>query len=370
MVIPERRLLTDPKEWTREDQAHLIPLPVHFQGMQDLRKLALHYYRNTTNHKTYNFARNALAGCERCVPPKPDTAKWESRHALVDHCKESSPEWKVLQRIDGGNKHAKYPQPPLPNEATIKALREIPPVLDLVAATVSVLQSDNSNLAMFWPTVCGLMRGILKLDTVFARRYVKEMRAAIQRHLQHPIKTSVGAGTTLLRLTKACSLSLPAFRQGVCLEGDAEQAKQDFADICESAWKRENPSRSLDDILFQEVENDHRETTMKLPPKRRRLAGKDDLEKYIYEAAGLEQTSAPEAKGKDSSDVSLHSAPVSVSTVRRRMEHQRQVWHDTPGIIFFPESLRQPHLQPSPPPRVMNRFKHSRFGICWARGPA
>jgi len=333
VVIPERRLLTDPKEWVKEGQHHLIPLPLHFEGMEDLRKVSLHYYRNRTNHKTYKAARNTVPGCEHCTPPKPDTAKWESRHALVEHCKEDSPEWKVLLHVESNNKHVKYPQPPLPNGAKLQALREIAPVLQLVAATVSELQGDNSNLAKFWPTISGLIRGILKLDTVFAKRYVEEMKAAIGRHLKHPIRTGVGAGTTLLRLTKACSLTLPAFRQGRCLDGDLEQAKQDFASICESAWKRENPTETLDEIVFQDPEPQPGEApASKLPPKRRRLEGKADLLQNINEAAGLAPDSAQALVEQECKEIVPKPVPVIACTVRHRMEHQLAVWHDTPGV--------------------------------------
>ena len=123
VVIPERRLLTDPKEWLAEDKARAPPLPLHFEGVQDMRRLSLHYYRNTTTHKNYRNARGVVPGGERCTPPKPDTCKWESRHALLEHCKEDSPEWKVLEQDEKNNKYVKAQQPELPNGALLPCVR-------------------------------------------------------------------------------------------------------------------------------------------------------------------------------------------------------------------------------------------------------
>ena len=41
VVIPKRRLLSDPKEWASEGKTKEPPLPLHFEAMQELRKVAL-----------------------------------------------------------------------------------------------------------------------------------------------------------------------------------------------------------------------------------------------------------------------------------------------------------------------------------------
>eukprot|EP00973_Karenia_brevis_P010358 1404452-Karenia_brevis.AAC.1 len=99
--------------------------------MEELRDVALYYYRDTTRHKIYKQSMNILDIESGAAPPKIDTAKWESRQQLLDHCLDESPKWRVLEHVASRHHDLKDPQPPLPAGARLRALREIPPVLEL-----------------------------------------------------------------------------------------------------------------------------------------------------------------------------------------------------------------------------------------------
>ena len=197
-------------------------------------------------------------------------------------------------------------------------------MLELVAAAVSRLQGDQSNLALFWPTITGLIRGISKLATDFAHRYVLELKAAIDRHLQHKIHSCGGMALAAARSARACCLTLPKFRQGALLEGHQAEAKSDFSKMCVLAWQRVNPTQSIENLEFIITEEQPVEVPILPPAKRRRLAGQAELEQNICEAAGL---STPASGGAPAAT----SAPVLATTVRQRMVDQLQTWHDSPS---------------------------------------
>ena len=329
VVIPERRLLCHPSTYQQEDEKKDMPLPVHFEAMEMMRKIALYYFRDAPHHRTYKKNKDVLQIVDaNVVPPKPDTSKWESRQQLAEHGREKSTKLRVLQDVADQAGTLKTPQPPMPRGAHLKALQEVPPVLDLVQATLSELQGDDKTLADFMPTLAGLRNRLASMTSQFSKTYLKELNEAMQRHMSE-IALRSGAHmkpwTSMQRLANACSLCLPKYRQGKFLEvAERLQAKEDLRQACRRAYLREHPGKSLKDPA--PLDTACSEAPAKKRKVERKLPGHDALMAAMDEAAGIAPASEEPAVEADGAEQAEAVAVVSDRTIGALMDSQLDTW--------------------------------------------
>eukprot|EP00973_Karenia_brevis_P085397 11850084-Karenia_brevis.AAC.2 len=125
--------------------------------------------------------------------------------------------------------------PPVPLPAQQELIAQTVPVLDAIGAVQSLLDMDVSLLADYAPLAYTLKARMRGIGNDFAEACLRELEAAEQRHLMHPLRSDdpVCDWPNEYVFMEVAALAHPRWRQGRFIDpGVLEMRQQRFREVC------------------------------------------------------------------------------------------------------------------------------------------
>ena len=169
-VIPRGRLLfpSDTRAGPRS--------PKHVDAMESLRSWGKHYYKNAEHISQFQRDQKR-AQAEGKLPHLDSSSKWQSSYKMTRIATASWGLWTEICAMAPADAH----HPRLIPVAHKELVTDVHKVLEILDATVALLQKDETLMAEYFPIMYSMRQAISALNSEFGALYLDELDGAESR---------------------------------------------------------------------------------------------------------------------------------------------------------------------------------------------